>query len=110
MELEKALTLPNRENMGFYVAGGAYMLAGMVDALLTIKGFNLEIITDANPMAHFLVDYYTFLVALTTSEIVESHAASNFHKNIVCNLLYSGAALSGIGALVWMSNLVSFSK
>ena len=109
MGLEKILTLPNRENIGFYVVSGAYMLAGIVDSLLLINGSDSGAATGSGPLAHFLVDYYTSFAAVTASEIMGRRTIGP-HKNIMCNLLYTGAALSAVGALGWMSSLCSFSK
>ena len=118
MGLEKILALPNRENMGFYLASGMYLLTGLIDGLLTVKGLNLGMnlgITDWDwgHLARFFVDNYGIesgiaitklnaVAAVMATEIVQRRAVSDFPKNIARKALYTGAALSGLGILGWM--------
>ncbi|MDP3991917.1 MAG: hypothetical protein U1B79_00930 [Candidatus Pacearchaeota archaeon] len=113
MGLEKTLAI-EKEKLGFYAASCAYMLTGLADGLLTVKGLNLGIASDWNPLAQLLVDYYgagsgvailklNSLMAIMASEIVERRATSNFQKSITHKFLYAGAALSGVGIMGWLN-------
>ena len=122
MGLERTLTLPNKENMGFYLASGAYLLTGLVDGLLTMKCLNLGNmgnITDWWPLTQFFVDHYGIesgitlakansLIAVAIGGVIERRAISNSQKNLMRNAFYAGTALSELGIMAGITSLYFF--
>ena len=114
MKLENSLILPGKKDIGFYIASGACLTAGLVDGLLTVKGLNSGIAKDLNPLVHFLVDNYGIeagvailksnsLMAVMAGEIIERRSTSSLHKNLSRYVLYGGTALSGVGIAGWLN-------